>query len=241
MEFGSRGTRVEQIKSKTLRLFVVEKEEIYRHIYQLMSSRSPVELLGVSDDCDIAAVRRTISTCHPDVLLLGSKKLEVNIIEGLEQIRRDYPEVGIVLLFGSYSTEDIEILRKVAGGRDGGVAVFLRQSLDQIDQLVGIITAVSHGQVILDPMLANFILAEKPECPYLRQLTSKELEILDLLAKGYTNISIADALYINIKTVEHHLNNVYSKFKTDADFSNKHLRVSAARLYLQERGELVAC
>ena len=90
-------------------------------------------------------------------------------------------------------------------------------------------------------MLANFMLAGKPECTYLKQLTNKELEILGLLSRGHTNITIAQALYINIKTVEHHLNSVYSKFKTDADFSNKHPRVSAARLYLQEIGELVAC
>ena len=232
---------MEQIKSKTLRLFVIEREEIYRHIYELVPSRGPVELLGMSDNYDINAIKHAILTCNPDVILLSSKKFDSNIIDGLEQIRRDYPGVGIVLLFVSYSPDDIEILRRLAVRRDGGMAVFLRQSLDQIEQLVGIIGAVGHGQIILDPVLATLMLAGKPECPHLKQLTNKELEILGLLAKGYTNKAIANALYIDIKTVEHHLNSTYSKFKTDADFGSKHLRVSAARLYLQEIGELVAC
>jgi len=70
--------------------------------------------------------------------------------------------------------------------------------------------------------------------PFLKQLTTRELEILSLLSQGYTNSSIADTLFIDIKTVEHHLNSMYSKLKSDPDYNTKHLRVSAARLYLEK-------
>ena len=101
------------------------------------------------------------------------------------------------------------------------------------------ILAVSQGQVILDPPLATFMFAGKPECPFLKQLTARELEILGLLSQGYTNSTIAEALYIDIKTVEHHLNSMYSKLKADPEFNAKHLRVSAARLYLETMGEVI--
>ena len=228
-----------QTTSKTLRLLVFENEEIYRHMYQLIGSRGPIDLLGVSDNSDIDMVKHTISTSHPDVLLLGTKRLESNIIEELDQIRLDYPKIAIVLLFASYSTKDIDSLRKLAVQGHSGMAAFLRQSLDQIDQLVGIIMAVSHGQIILDPTLANLLLAGKPDCPFLQQLTKKELEVLSLLAKGQTNAGIAESLYIDVKTVEHHLNCVYSKLKTDGDYSHKRLRVAVTRRYLKETGELV--
>ena len=87
--------------------------------------------------------------------------------------------------------------------------------------------------------LSTFLFAGKPECPVLKQLTARELEILSLLAKGYTNGAIAESLYIDIKTVEHHINSMYSKLKSTADFNYKHSRVSAARLYLEATGELL--
>ena len=116
------------------------------------------------------------------------------------------------------------------------MALFQKYSLDKIDHLCQTITAVSQGQVILDPPLASFMFAGKPENPFLKQLTTRELEILSLLSQGYTNAAIANALFIDIKTVEHHLNSMYSKLKADPDYNTKHLRVSAARLYLETMG-----
>ena len=78
--------------------------------------------------------------------------------------------------------------------------------------------------------------AGKPENPFLKQLTARELEVLSLLSQGYTNSAIAEALYIDIKTVEHHLNSMYSKLKADSEFNGRHLRVSAMRLYLETMG-----
>ena len=91
-----------------------------------------------------------------------------------------------------------------------------------------------HSHIILDPALANYIFGTKPKHPFLEQLTNRELETLSLVSKGYTNVAIAEALYIDVKTVEHHLNSMYSKLKAEDDVNNKHMRVTAARLYLQE-------
>jgi DNA-binding NarL/FixJ family response regulator len=129
------------------------------------------------------------------------------------------------------------LLRRLALSGESGMALFLKQSLDNVDQLCRTILAVSQGQVILDPPLATFMFAGKPESPFLKQLTTRELEILSLLSQGYTNSAIAKTLYIDIKTVEHHLNSMYSKLKSDPDYNNKHLRVSAARLYLGTMGD----
>jgi DNA-binding NarL/FixJ family response regulator len=119
---------------------------------------------------------------------------------------------------------------------EGGMALFLKQSLDRIDQLLSIILAVSQGQVVLDATLTTPMFAGKPENPFLKQLTARELEILTLLSQGYTNSAIAATLFIDVKTVEHHLNSMYSKLKTDSDFNGKHLRVSAASIYLETIG-----
>ena len=102
--------------------------------------------------------------------------------------------------------------------------------------MYGTILAVNQGQIILDPLLTDVIFTGKPKGSLVKQLTTRELEILSLLAQAYTNSAIARALYIDIKTVEHHINGIYSKLKADYDFSDRHQRVNAMRLYLKVTG-----
>jgi DNA-binding NarL/FixJ family response regulator len=228
-----------QTKSETVSLYVVEEQEIYREIYNsVLPKRANIEVLRVSGNGEKGAIMRAVAELCPDVLLLSVKKLDMNLIEELEKIRNTYPRTGIVILIIFYSSQDIELLRRLALCGESGMALFLKQSLDKVEQLCRTILAVSQGQVILDPPLATFMFAGKPECPFLKQLTTRELEILSLLSQGYTNSAIAETLFIDIKTVEHHLNSMYSKLKADPDYNSKHLRVSAARLYLETMGTL---
>ena len=228
-----------QTKSETVSLYVVEEQEIYREIYNsVLPKRANIEVLRVSENSEKGVMMRAVAELCPDVLLLSVKKLDMNLIEELERIRNTYPRMGIVILIIYYSSQDIELLRRLALCGESGMALFLKQSLDKVDQLCRTILAVSQGQVILDPPLATFMFAGKPECPFLKQITSRELEILSLLSQGYTNSAIAETLFIDIKTVEHHLNSMYSKLKADPDYNSKHLRVSAARLYLETMGAL---
>lgn len=226
-----------QTKSETVNLLVVEEQEIYREIYNsALPKNADINVLRVADIGENGSIEHTIAQLSPDVLLLSIKKLDENIIEELGRIRNTFPQMGIVILIVYYSPQDIELLRKLALCGGSGMALFLKQSLDKVQQLCRMILAVKQGQVILDSPLANFMFAGKPDCPFLKQLTARELEILSLLSQGYTNQAIAETLFIDIKTVEHHLNNMYSKLKTDPDYNAKHLRVSAARLYLEKMG-----
>ena len=231
-------------RSKIVKLYVVEEQEIYRELYKSVLSfsmlRAPFDLLGVSTNGDTAALKRALLELKPDVLLVGTKRLEMSIIDELEQIRTEIPDIGIVLLLAVYDAENVQALRRIALRGQGGMALFLKQSLDQIEELSGIVLAASQGQVILDPALAALLLTERNEYQFMRQLTTRESEILSLLAKAYTNTAIASSLYIDIKTVEHHINSMYGKLKAEAVFDDKHPRVSAARLYLEAVGELTS-
>jgi DNA-binding NarL/FixJ family response regulator len=228
-----------QPKSDTVSLYIVEEQEIYREIYSyLLPKHASIEILRVTSHGEKGTMLRAVAETSPNVMLLSVKKLNMDLIEELEKIRNAHPKMGIVILIVFYSSQDIELLRRLALCGESGMALFLKQSLDKVEQLSRTIMAVSQGQVILDPPLATFMFAGKPESPFLKQLTTRELEILSLLSQGYTNSSIADTLFIDIKTVEHHLNSMYSKLKADPDYNTKHLRVSAARLYLETMGTL---
>jgi len=226
-----------QTRTEVVSLFIVEEQEIYREIYQqLLPEHSSIDIVGVLDSVELRSIRDSIDSLKPDVMMLSIKRLDTDLINELKGMRNAHPQMGIVILINHYSSQDIDLLRSLALTGDSGMAIFFKHSLDKIDHLCQMINAVNQGQVILDPPLASFMFAGIPENSFLKQLTTREFEILDMLSQGCTNSAIANALFIDIKTVEHHLNSVYSKLKEDPDYKTKHLRVSAARLYLETMG-----
>jgi len=233
-------------RTKTpLRLYVVEEQEMYRGLYRdaLASTvfKQAVDLLGVSSNGDGAVLRKAVSDQSPDVLLMGTRRLDEDVVAELQHVRGDNPGIGLVILLTSYDTESISMLRSVVQRGSGGIAIFLRQSLDRFEHLLGIVLAASQGQVILDPALAKSLFVEGTEYRFLRELTTRESEVLSLLARGYTNGAIAESLCIDVKTVEHHINALYGKMKAEADFDRRHPRVSTVILYLEAIGELRRC
>jgi len=171
-----------QTPSKKVRIYVVEEQEICRGLYKLVFPvAAPIELVGVSTGGDISSRRQEISTLDPDVLLLGVKELKRNIIEELEQIRRDDTKLGLVLVLAFYDAENIELLTELAIAGKGGMAIFLKQYFAQVEQLWGIILAISQGDIIIDPALISSLPEDKLEYQLLKQLSARKLENLGLL------------------------------------------------------------
>ena len=224
----------------TIGIYVAEEQGFYREIYKpSFDTERAFKFLGISSNGDEEALLRVLSSEKPDVLLMGFKKFNADLFQKLEHVCASHPRTGLVLLMTSTGDDDAKLLRKLIQKCRNGVAIYLKQSLDNLKQLHDIILAVSHGQVILDPAVAASILMDRTDYPFLKELTNRELEILNLLAQGHTNQWIAGTLCIDIKTVAHHLNNIYSKLNDEDEFNQKHPRVSVARLYLETTGELM--
>ena len=230
-------------ESKAIRFYVVEEQELYKEVYEAVpgsaDSGKPFHLMGIETGSATRALDTNMHELDPDVLVMGTRDLRDDVVEALEQVRVHNPGIGLVLLFAYCTVDKMRSLQKLATKGGGGMALALKQSLDDIGQLRQIILAASQGQVILDPALTTFLFNEKPRLPFSEKLTARESEILSLVSKGHTNAAIAQALFIDVKTVEHHLNSMYGKLRTNMDFDNKHPRVSAARLYLESTGELL--
>ncbi|MFC1945062.1 response regulator transcription factor [Chloroflexota bacterium] len=229
-----------QRNSKNIGLYVVEGQDAYLEVHRsaFPSTEPPIDLLGISEECDWEEIREAVVSMNVDVLLVGGKGLKAEQVTALEQVRMARPQMGIVLLLVVCNADQVKRLRRLALSGEGGLAIFMKQSIDQKAQLCSMVAAVSQGQLILEQTLANFLFSDKADSIFLGQLTSRELETLNLLAKGYRNSAIAEALYIDIKTVQHHVTNIYSKLKVAINFDKRHDRVSVARLYLEAIGEL---
>jgi DNA-binding NarL/FixJ family response regulator len=228
-------------KNQMVKLYVMEEQRIFNNIYkEVFSPINSICLMGMTNNTDILGITNEIKSYEPDVLFISIKRLDQKLVEDLRQIRTDYPHLGFVISFISYNAQNIIALRKLTAVSQTGMALLLKQSVDRAEQLCSVIKAVHEGQVILDSLVTELIFAEKDQGP-IKELTPRERRIIDLISKGYTNSSIAKALYIDIRTVQHHINNIYSKLKEDPDFNIGHPRVSAARIYLETTGELLTC
>jgi DNA-binding NarL/FixJ family response regulator len=228
-------------KNQSIRLFIVEEQRIFNNVYkEIFSPLNSICLLGMANTADIAAVRPDITSANPDVLFISIKKLDQNTVEDLKQIRAEFPTMGFVISFIAYNASNIVALRKLTSGSQAGMAFLLKQSVDRAEQLFNVIRAVFEGQVILDATVTDLMFSESDLGP-IKELTPRERKIIDLIARGFTNSNIARTLYIDVRTVQHHINNIYSKLKEDPDFNTGHPRVSAARIYLETTGELLTC
>jgi DNA-binding NarL/FixJ family response regulator len=228
-------------KDKMVKLYIIEEQRIFNNIYkEVFSPTNSISLMGMTNNTDLGTIKTDMKTFNPDVLFISIKRLDQNIVEGLKQIRSDFPNVGFVISFISYNAQNIIALRKLTAGSQTGMALLLKQSVDRAEQLCSVIRSVNEGQVILDSMVTELMFSDRDQGP-IRELTPRELRIIDLIAKGFTNSNIAKALYIDIRTVQHHINNIYSKLKEDPAFNTGHPRVSAARIYLETTGELLTC
>jgi len=112
---------------KTVGLCLAEETEIYREVYQsVFPSGSRVNLLDISTDVGLRAIRDKVSTLSPDVLL-GTKKPDSVIIAELQKIREDFPRLGTILLLMTCDAENINLLKGMAARGEAGMAVFLKQ------------------------------------------------------------------------------------------------------------------
>jgi len=226
--------------SNRKKIYVLEEQEIYQRLYRAnFGEDSPFKLSGISSGGNDKQLEKILTDSEVNILIVGVKDFNAATCDELIQLQSRFPKMGIIVLMITIGNDEAILVRKLLQKNRSGIAFYLKSSLDNMEQFNHMVQAVGHGQIVLDPLITNHILTEKAEFPFLKTLTERELEILNLLAQGYTNPAIADTLFIDIKTVEHHLNSIYGKLREDADFNQRHPRVSVARMYLQTTGELV--
>ncbi len=225
-------------EAKKIKLYIVEEQEILRDAYRaVLPAEASIEVVGISGDRNTENILAVLSALRPDAVLLGTKMLQSEIISQLEAIRDRFPEIGIVLLSTLFDIQGIRQLRGFTKGSSKGCAFLLKHSIDRVSQLVQVVHAVTEGQVILDSVVMEGLIgAGESKTAFLKELTHRELEVLSWMAKGYRNATIAEILCVDPKTVERHINSIYSKLNMVTN--SKHPRVSSIMLYLRATGQL---
>ena len=171
----------------------------------LLEAEDGIEVVGDVGTAEDAL--RGLERLEPDLVLLDVEMPGIGGIEGSERVLKRRPEAKVVIL--SMLDDQQTVNDAFAAGASGYV---LKRSADE--ELVRAVRAVLRGERYLDPALGATLAA--PTAGPLSELSDRELEVLRLLALGYTNSEIASKLYVSTRTVESHRRNVSVKLRANS-------------------------
>ena len=179
---------------------------------------------------DAPALLAAVAADEPDVCIVDIRMPPTNTDEGLvaaRRIRAEHPAVGVLVLSQYVDGDYVEELLSDGTERIG---YLLKDSLLDADQLTSAVARIGNGDVVVDAGLVRQLLARRRESP-LKSLSSREAEVLQLMAEGRTDRGIAEQLYLSIKTVQTHVQSIFTKLSIPRDAgSNRRVRAVLALL-----------
>jgi DNA-binding NarL/FixJ family response regulator len=203
--------------NKTLRVLIVEDQHIFRKGLSLLLNEIPgVQLYGEASNG--AEFLEMIEVERPDIVFMDIQMPVMNGIEATKKAVSLYPDIKIIAIsmFG-----DEEYLVSML---EAGVKGFLLKTVEEAELKKALELVADNKNYFSDellPVLTNSLVNrrhrnEVPEMEYREDLTRREIEVLELICRGYTIKEIADQLYISQRTVDGHKANLFRKTGVDS-------------------------
>ncbi|MDW4030855.1 response regulator transcription factor [Staphylococcus saprophyticus] len=186
-------------------LFVDDHEMVRIGISSYLSTQSDIDVIGEGK-----SGKDAIEKAHelkPDLILMDLLMDDMDGVEATEQVKKDLPNIKVVMLT-SY-IEDDEVYRAL----DSGVDSYILKTTSASDIAEAIRKTYNNESVFEAEVLVKMRNRMKQRAELYEMLTEREMEILLLIAKGYSNQEIASASHITIKTVKTHVSNILSKLE----------------------------
>lgn len=181
---------------------------------------------------DAVGVLDAVEESRPDVVILDVRMPPTHTTEGLVaavELKSRLPEVGVLVLSQYVETHHaMELLM----GAHSGVGYLLKERIAEHSDLVDALTRIADGSTVIDPEVVRRVL-ETPRRPdALDRLTTREQEVLALLAEGHSNAAIAELLATTGRTIETHTSRIFTKLGLEPTPST-HRRVLAVLAHLR--------
>ena len=194
----------------SLRVLVVDDHPLYRDgLVTAIAAMPDVEVVG--DAAEGLAAVRAASDLAPDVVVMDLHMPELNGIEATRRIVAERPETAVLVL--TMLDGDDSVFAAMRAGARG----YLLKGADR-EEIRRSLQAVANGEVVFSSGIASRVLAFFAAGPAATlapfpELTEREREILDLVARGLTNAEIAQRLVLSSNTVRNHVSNVFTKLQ----------------------------
>ncbi|RIK32515.1 MAG: DNA-binding response regulator [Anaerolineae bacterium] len=199
-------------KSKTkIRILLADDHHIVRAgIRQIIESARDMQVIAEAGDGDEA--QSLIQKHKPDVAVLDIQMPKASGIEVTRWVRSHLPEVGVLIL--TAYDDDPYVMAVLQAGANGYVL-----KTAKTDELIQAVRDVNEGRSALDPNITRKLMSNlfKPaETTPINSLTDRELDVLQLAAKGFTNKAIGVQLGISDRTVQGHLAHIFAKLQASS-------------------------
>ena len=201
----------------------------------LLSDGAEIELITAVEDAD--ALLRAVAEHRPDAVLTDIRMPPTHTIEGIEaakRIRADYPDIGVVVL--SQFADDDYAFELLENGVSG-LGYLLKERVADREELVRALQEVARGGSALDPKVIEVLLARKSheEPSALVGLSDRERDVLQQMATGRNNHTIAQTLYMSDRAVEKHINSIFQKLGIIEE-KEMNRRIMAVLAFLEATG-----
>jgi DNA-binding NarL/FixJ family response regulator len=217
-----------------IRLVLAEDHYLVREgVRRLLDAQPGIEVVAACGDLEslLDAVEREA----PDVVVTDVRMPPGSTDEGIQAARRlreTNPGLGVVVL-SQYANPSYALALLDTGS--AGRAYLLKERVNDPEQLVAAIRAVSEGGSLIDPKVVDGLVAERARVATspLHDLTPRERDVLRKMAEGRNNASIAEDLVVTERSVEKVINSIFMKLGLTWEPA-VHKRVKAVVLYLAE-------
>jgi DNA-binding NarL/FixJ family response regulator len=221
-------------KSKIkIRVLLADDHHLVRAgVRQLLESAKDLQVIAEAGDGEEA--QSLIQKHKPDVAVLDIQMPKASGIEVTRWVRAHLPEVGILIL--TAYDDDPYVMAVLQAGANGYVL-----KTGQADELIQAVRDVNEGKSALDPTITRKLMSnlfKGPEKKIIEPLTDREMDVLRLAAKGFTNKAIGVQLAISDRTVQGHLAHIFAKMQANSR-TEAVMRAVSLGLISQSTGNII--
>ncbi|WP_407661219.1 response regulator [Mycolicibacterium cosmeticum] len=214
-----------------MRVVIAEDDVLLREGVASLLQRSGFEVVGQAGDAP--TLLEVVRAQRPELVLTDIRMPPSHSAEGLDAartIRAELPDTGIVVLSAHIDVEHATEL--LAGGH--AIGYLLKTRVTDVEDFVDTLNRVAAGASVIDPALVTELVSARRRNDPLSALSSREREVLALMAEGLSNAGIGRRLWVTEGTVEKHVRSILTKLDLP-ETGDDHRRVRAVILFLDSR------
>ncbi len=213
-----------------MRVVIADDAPLIREGVARLLTENGVEVVDQVGDADAAVA--SVRDLRPDVALVDIRMPPTHTDEGLHaarEIRSCYPGTAVLVL-SQHLEPDYAL--QLFQEKPERVGYLMKERVGRIEQLLDAVQQVAAGECVLDRAVVDELLARRRRVDPIEELTSREREIIALMAEGRSNQGICRTLWLSPKTVETHIRGAFAKLGIkEAPEDNR--RVLAVLAYLR--------